>query len=711
MNHDLFTLPLKNPVLIFSLILFIILLAPAILARLRIPHVIGLILAGVIIGPHGANLMARDASVVLFGTVGVLYIMFLAGLEVDIADFIRNRNLSLVFGSYTFIIPMLIGTLAAKFILGLSWPTAVLLASMFASHTLVAYPIATRYGVVKDTAVTLTIGGTILTDTLALLVLAVIVGMTKGSADAAFWLRLGISIALFATLVLGGIPPLARLVYKRLDDPIAQYIFTLAIVFLCAFLAEVAGVEGIIGAFLAGLALNRLIPHTSPLMNRIEFVGNALFIPFFLIGVGMLVNLKVLFLSSGALLTAAVMTTVALLSKYIAAYLTQKTFSLNSAQRGLVFGLSSAQAAATLAAVLVGYNIVIGHGADGSPIRLLNEDILNGTILMILVTCTAASFATERAARKIAENHEATVPEAQQGGLLIAFSETTAVTGLFDLALAMTNRKAGDFLHGIHIVNDKNDASASVAESRRLVESAEKYAAGAGYDLPCDLRVDLNVSAGLVSVATEHRTEEFLLGLHRRRFLSRSALGHIVENLLETSGNTVYLLRSVQPLGTYKRLVVAIPPGAERDFGFSQWFRRIRNLAINTGMPTVFYCNAATEQEIRRSLKAGKDTKPVAFSLFEDWELFATLAGELQPNDFFVCILARKGSFSAQQALLSVPEIIQKHFQRNSTLLVFPRALSSTGHLAWGQMETEFITPLRDFWRKSLRGLRRRLRK
>ncbi|MCX7634033.1 MAG: cation:proton antiporter, partial [Turneriella sp.] len=328
-----FSLPLKNPVLIFSLLLFIILLAPVVLNRLRIPYIVGLIFAGMLVGPHGTNLIARDASIVLFGTVGILYIMFLAGLEIDIADFIRERRLSLAFGSYTFLVPMLLGIVAGKYVLELNWLSAVLLASMFASHTLVAFPLVMRYGVVRDKAVTLTIGGTIFTDTLALLVLAVVVNLARGNAGTAFWLRMALALVLFTGVVLVGVPPLARWVYRRLDDPVTQYIFTMAIVLLCSFFAEVAGVEGIIGAFLSGLALNRLIPHTSPLMHRIEFVGNALFIPIFLIGVGMLVDLRVLLFSRSSQLTAVVMTVVATVAKYLAAFLAQKTFGLSRAQR------------------------------------------------------------------------------------------------------------------------------------------------------------------------------------------------------------------------------------------------------------------------------------------------------------------------------------------------------------------------------------------
>jgi Kef-type K+ transport system membrane component KefB len=396
LNEINFSLPLTNPVIIFSLVLFIILFAPILFNKIKIPHIIGLIAAGIIIGPYGLNLLLRDSSIVLFGTVGLLYIMFIAGLEIDLEQFKKNRVKSFVFGLYTFLVPMILGIPAAYYLLNFSFPSSLLLASMFASHTLLAYPIASRYGISRIRSVTLTIGGTIITDILALLVLAGVTGMTKGEISTFFWIQLAIATVVFGCIVFLLFPIVARWFFKNFEEPVSQYIFVLAMVFLGAFLAQLAGLEPIIGAFLAGLSLNRFIPHSSALMNRIEFVGNAFFIPFFLISVGMLVDFRVLFKGLGALKVAAVMTVLAILSKYIAAWVTQKTFRFSALERQLIFGLSTARVGATLAVVLVGYNIIIGETAAGEPIRLLNEDVLNGTVLMILVTCTVSSFIVEK---------------------------------------------------------------------------------------------------------------------------------------------------------------------------------------------------------------------------------------------------------------------------------------------------------------------------
>ncbi|MBX5439649.1 MAG: cation:proton antiporter, partial [Thermoflavifilum sp.] len=296
-----FRLPLQDPVLVFCIVLFVILLAPLLMKKLRIPGIIGLILAGIALGHHGFNILEGDLlqkgnSINLFGTVGLLYIMFLAGLELNLNEFKKNQHKSILFGLFTFLFPFVIGYVVCEHILHLSLISSILVASMFSTHTLVAYPIASRLRIISNEAVAIAVGATIITDTLVLLILAVITGYAEGSIGASFWLKLGVAIVLFVALIFFTFPPIGRWFFRHVpDDEVSHFMFVLGMVFLAGFLAEVAGVEAIIGAFMAGLALNRLIPHTSPLMNRLEFVGNALFIPFFLIGVGMLVDVHILF--------------------------------------------------------------------------------------------------------------------------------------------------------------------------------------------------------------------------------------------------------------------------------------------------------------------------------------------------------------------------------------------------------------------------------
>ena len=276
-----FHLPLQNPVLIFSLMLFIILLSPIVLRKVKIPAIIGLILSGVLIGPMGFGLIGKntmdpEGSVKLFATIGLLYIMFMAGLELDFTQFKKYWTKSLSFGILTFIIPISLGFPLCYWGLKLSPTASLLTASMFATHTLVAYPIISKFGLSKHPAVAIAVGGTILTDTAVLIILAIISSSTKGDLDFSFWLRLGTSLTIFSLIMFLVIPKIARWFFSKLDsEKSSQYIFVLSIIFFSAFLAEVAGVEHIIGAFVAGLVLNKLIPHNSILMNRIDFIGNS----------------------------------------------------------------------------------------------------------------------------------------------------------------------------------------------------------------------------------------------------------------------------------------------------------------------------------------------------------------------------------------------------------------------------------------------------
>ena len=484
--HIDFTLPLEDPILKFLLILVIILAAPLILNKLKIPYLLGLIIAGAVIGPHGLNLVLRDSSIILSGTAGLLYIMFLSGLDMDMSDFRRNSWRSLIFGLYTFCVPLGLGILAGYYILGFSIYSSILLAGLFASQTLIAYPIVNKLGIARDKAVTIAVGGTVITDTLALLLLTVIVGMATGNVDDTFWWRLGISVLVCILIIVVLFPIIAHWFFKLCSDNVSQYIFVLAMVFLGAFLAQLAGLEPIIGAFLSGLALNRLIPKTSPLMNRIEFVGNAIFIPFFLIGVGMLIDYRAFFRDWESLEVAAVMIALITVAKFIAAWLTQKSFRLSKDQRTVIFGLSSAHVAATLAAVMVGYNVILGHTPDGEPIRLLSESVLNGTILMILATCIVSTFATQRGAHNIAvknalqtNDEEKSRPEEH---ILIPVANEQSVDELVGLSATIKRAKEPNGLYALHAIDNRVDDPNMEKRARKLLDGAAKTAAAVSWD-------------------------------------------------------------------------------------------------------------------------------------------------------------------------------------------------------------------------------------
>ena len=668
-SHEL---PLTDPVLKFLLILVIILSAPLLLNKLKIPHLLGLIIAGAIIGPNGLNLVL-DSSIILSGTAGLLYIMFLAGLEIDMGDFKKNSGRSFVFGMYTFLIPMALGIVAGLYVLHFSMETSILLASMFASHTLIAYPIISKLGITKDKSVTITVGGTMITDMLALLVLTVIVGMATGVIGEHFWTRLSISIVIFVLFVVIAFPIAGRWFFKHVQDSISQYIFVLVMVFLGAYLAELAGIESIIGSFLAGLSLNRLIPRSSPLMHRVEFIGNSIFIPFFLIGVGMLIDYRAFFTSFDTIKVGIVMIIVATIAKYAAAWLTQKTFRMSVDQRRIIFGLSNAQAAATLAAVMVGYNVILGQTPEGEPIRLLNESVLNGTILMILVTCTMASFSAQRGAHNLAATASSETDETgdHKERILIPLSNEDTAEELVNLSLATKSKKNTHHLYALNILDNKvSGDDQQLKKSRRLLENAALTAAATDTHLQELQRYDLNVTNAILSVILEHRITDLVLGLHKEKGIPSSFLGRITEGILDYSDVTTLIYKPAQPLSTMKRHLVVIPVQAEKEAGFPQWVARVWNVIQNTGAKAIFYGSSDTLGRLKTLL--GKRGGEMEFTEFSDWEDFLIVFRDVHKDDNLWIVMSRHNGISFNPSMNRIPGYLNKYFQQNSFILVYP---------------------------------------
>jgi len=662
-------------VLKFFIILLIILLAPVLLNRLKIPHILGLIISGAIVGPHGLNLILRDSSIILSGTAGLLYIMFLAGLEIDLFEFKKNRNRSLLFGLYTFAIPMILGVFLGYYVLDFSLMTSVLLASMFASHTLIAYPIINKIGVSRNRAVTVTIGGTMITDMLALLVLAIIVGMTQGVVNTYFWIKLICSILLFGSFILFGFPIIARFFFRYYSDSVTQYIFVLMMVFFGAVLAEFAGIEPIIGAFLSGLALNKLIPRSSALMNRIEFIGNAIFIPFFLIGVGMLINYKVFFLDSQTILVALLMTLVATLSKFLAAYLAQKTFGFSADERTVMFGLSNAQAAATLAAVLVGYNIIIGQSPDGEPIRLLNESVLNGTIIMIFITCTIATLAAQRGGQKLAVADVAlTSDRAEQNPdkILISLSNPESVEELVGLACALKSEKQATQMAGINVIVKRDDEEDQVqfSRSQKILDLGVNIATAADVYMNTYMRYDVNFINGVMGVVREQKTTDLVLGIDKDSFINNASIGRLIKGIITQGNMNTFIYRPEYPLAIIKRHILIVPPLAENEIGFPYWIARVWNLTRSTNARIIVYANERTSNVIRQI----NESHPIAlkFELLPLYSDMLIISKALKKDDLLIFVLSKKQGISYDSCMENIPHYIDSSFSKNNFLLLYP---------------------------------------
>ena len=656
-----FTLPITNPTLQFLILFVIILTAPILFNKIKVPSLIGLIIAGAVIGSYGLGLMTRDSNMIMLGNAGLLYIMFLAGVEIDLAEFKKSSAKSLTFGLISFSVPMILSYLAGHHLLGMTVMSSVLFASMISSHTLLTYPLISKMGVGKNRAVTVTVGGTVITDTLALLVLAVIVSMNEGGIGIAFWTKLTISILLFALIVVVGFPLFTRWFFKHFPDNTTQFIFVLTMIFLGGLLAELAGIEGIIGAFLAGLSMNRLIPRVSPLMNRVDFVGNAIFIPIFLISVGMLIDYRAFFGNLETLKVSVVMTVVAILSKFLAALFTQKIFRYTNAERMLIFGLSNSQAAATLATVMVGHRV-----------GLLDDAILNGAIVMILITCTVSSLRAQKGAiaTSLAEGSTDEGESELDERILIPVANKDTLKDLIEFSLVIKSKENTRDLYALNIIKSSEATHEAEKNSEKLLEEAMKLGAGAETIIQPLKRYDMNILNGILGVVKKYAITDIVMGLHMRQEISQSFLGNLVEGVLDKSRSTLYVYKAMQPLSTVKRRLVIVPRDADKEIGFALWISKLWNLGRNTGAKLSFYADEAMLDILRKVQRI----HPVDgdFHLFEDWNEFPSLAKEMGKDEALFIVMSRNRKASYHPVMQRIPDYINHHFKDRNFMLLYP---------------------------------------
>jgi len=662
--QHIFQIPFQSSVLVFAVILFIILLAPLIFRKIKVPGIIGLILAGVIIGPHGLNLIAKNSAIDLFSTIGLLYIMFLAGLELDLKGFAKYKHKSLVFGFFTFMVPLAIGYPVCRFLLEFSFETSFLVSSMFATHTLVTYPIVSRLGISRNEAVGITVGGTMLTDTAVLIILAVISGSVSGEITPGFWIKFTISVILFLTIVLYLIPKLATWFFRNFEgEKNSHFIFVLAMVFLAAFLSEVAGLEPIIGAFAAGIALNRLIPHTSSLMNRLEFVGNSLFIPFFLISVGMLINLKVLAQGPVALIIAATLTIVALIGKYIAAWLTATIFRYSKANRNLIFGLSSSHAAATIAVIMVGFRLGI-----------VDENILNGTIVLILVTCLVASFVTEHSAKQVLIMEKDITPRLPSihQKILIPIYNPNNMERLLDLAMAIKDPKNRFPIVSLSVVADDEAAQQKLIEAKRTLEKAIVHAAAFDQEVEIITTISQNVPSGIKRVATEIFATEIIIGFALKRQFTDLLFGNIIKYIVDNTNQAVWVCSISPYLHQRRKIVVVCPRYADREYGFHLWLKRVFRLADSLKVSCEFLSTAQTFRHVNEYIQTNKIAIPTNHIEFTDWIDFPSISAYIQPTDLVIITLPRNGGVSYKLSQENIPRQMAINFENYDFILIYP---------------------------------------
>lgn len=662
--------PITDPTLIFFVVSLIILLAPIAMGKLRIPHIIGMVLAGVCVGPHGLGILEKDSSFDIFGNVGLYFIMLLAGLEMDMENFKHNRHKTVAHGLLAFAIPMVMGLILNVSVLQYSLLTSTLLASMYASHTLIAYPTVMRFGLTQERSVTIAVGATAITDTLTLLVLAVIVGLFKGEMTQWFWILLLIKTCAVFAVIIFGFPRMARKFFKHYENTVTQFIFVIALTFFGALLMEIVELEGLLGAFLTGIVLNRYVPKVSRLMNSLEFVGNAIFIPYFLIGVGMLVSVHTLLSGWGTLKVAGVMILVALVSKWVASWATQMTFRLNALEREMIFGLSNAQAGATLAAVLVGYNLIMPNGE-----RLLNDDVLNGTIILILITCIYSSVTTERAAKQMVLRKRDTMPQEDKVDdelILVPMKYPEIADHLMSLSVMMRNKKLNRGLIGLNVVYDDKDTRHNMQEGRRLLDHMTRYANSMNVMMQSQVRISNNIATAIKHAFNEFQASEIIIGLHTHWDQSTKFWGDFHQTLFTGLCRQIIMARLSQPLNTIRCIHIAVPSRAQYEPGFYRWVERLARMGDNIECRMMFHGRKDTLELITEYNNNRHPGLRAEYASMEHWNELPSLARSIARDQLFVVVTARKGTISYKNAQERLPEELTRHFTGPNLMIIFP---------------------------------------
>lgn len=662
--------PIASPTIIFFVVLGIILFAPIIMGKLRIPHIIGMVLAGVLIGRYGFNILERDSSFELFGRVGLYYIMFLAGLEIDMNGLKNNGHKMGAFGLLTFFLPFAMVYLSCRHMLGYSPAASMLLGSILGSNTLIAYPIVCKYGLQRHESVTMSAGASMLSLTFALIVLAATVGAFNNGAGLSFWVLFILKFAAFLASAIIFIPKLTRYFLRRYSDAVMQYIFIMAVMFLSASVTEILGMEGVFGAFIAGLILNRYIPHVSPLMNKIEFIGNALFIPYFLIGVGMMINMRVLFNGWHTAFITFCLVFFGTVGKAMAAYITAYAMKKPKVHGHMMFGMTTAHAAGSIAIVMVGIKLKVAEGQF-----LMNDDMLNGVVMMILFTCIIGSIVTEHASRSIVLNETPANDNDNEGDdekILIPVRNQETADTLLNIAIMTRNRKLNRGLVGLNVVFDDENRLKEQQYGKSLLEKIARMASAADVRIQTQVRIATNIANGIMHAFKEYNASEIIMGMHKNKELSKIFWSGLIQSLLNGLNRQIIIVRCHQPLNTLRRIQVAVPSRAEFEPGFHRWLERLARLAGNIDCKIQFHANKETLPLIKQYIISRHAGIRAEYTEMAHWNELPLLSDKINDDHLLVVITARKGTVSYKTAQERLPDELTRYFPGKSLMILYP---------------------------------------
>lgn len=670
--------PLQHPAAVFLAVAAIIVVVPLVCQRVRVPYIIGLIAAGVVLGPYALGVLAPGDSFRFFGDIGILYLMFLAGVEIDRFNLQNNYRSGVILGALTFLLPMLIGVPLVHIVFSLSWPSAALIGVMLSAHTLLTYPAVTRFGLSNTRPAVVAVCATIVAVLAALIVLAEIVQIHRdgGFSPLQGAVLIGKLVG-YVTVLWWVMTRLSRWFFRRHADGVVQFVYVLAVMLACSTLARLLGLEAILGAFFAGLVLNRFVPLRSVLLRRLDFVGNAIFIPYFLIGVGMLINVKAIFSTLTVASMAIAFTGAALIGKWLAAYIAQRIMGYDGCQRQMMFGLTAGKAAATIAAAMIGFR----YG-------LLGDDEVTAAVAMILLCCIVASVVTQRAVVRM--RMRLTDDDMREGSSssgrvgvprqLVAVGNPVTAEGLVKLAAMMRPevRKNGndEEMVLLYVRNSSDAMHSSMGESS--LHQAHEAAAGMDIKAREVMRYDMNLSAGMLNAMKEHGCNQLILGLHRPLTAIDSFLGIMEEELVRNSHTMLVMSRCFVPVNTLRRMEVFVPVNAHYETGFARWVVAVGALAVQLGSEVEFLSTPETMPMIQRVLDANRLQFNREFQPMRSWDDFLILSSRISDDDLMVSIMARRGSISFGPEVEALPGFLNRYFRRYNLLVIYPEQFGST---------------------------------
>jgi Kef-type K+ transport system membrane component KefB/nucleotide-binding universal stress UspA family protein len=662
-------LPIRDPLASFWVVMLIICFAPLAATRFRLPSLAGTMLVAALMGPSAFNLLERNETIELLGSAGLLYLVFVAALTLDLKQFLAQKYRSIAFGLLSFLIPFLLAFDLSQRFLDFGPAAALLLSSILGTHTLVAQPIAQGMGLGRQRAVVMAIGGTILTDALGLICLAGVVRSETGSADLISWITFGVILFTYLVVVLAGVPRLGRWFFRRFpNQPQVELAFVLSVLFGVAILSEQLGLAAIVGAFLTGLAMNRLIPETGPFMSRIVYFGESLFIPFFLVSVGLLIDFRVIFGSPMVLLLAALFMLILFTGKALAAAAAGGLFRFHWREMLLVLGLTTPQAAATLAVTLVGYD----------QLGLFDERIVNAVVVLILASCVAGSFVVDRVGRRVAATSEIDSDEIadRPDRVLVPLANPETAEKLVSAALAMRDDTTIDPLYLLAIAQSGPNAEASVAAAESVLKSGTCIASAAGVPVQPQTRIEMNVVDGIHRAAVETRASILVVGWHPRTEAHEIVLGGFVERLINGCGATIAFSRLLGPVERSQRVLLVIPPEANHAPGFRQAVLLSLRVAKRLRKPLRVIARppeeAATEAAVR---SAGGDIESVPL---ERWADVVPICQEMAvEGDLVILLSARRGTLPASASLARLPGLLARRLPKVNLIVLYPPSESA----------------------------------